>query len=116
MRHADQPPVTSVAPRVIGAGQHLGAAGGAVDQPRAAMATDVGEGPRLAIVAANDEHAFAEIFERPPLAPLRDLTLVTDHLRRGTPERLLLRLEEFRVEIEPAGKAPVVQRVDSGLD
>ena len=71
VRHADQPPVAGIAPRVIGAGQHLGAAAIAVDQPRAAMAADVGERPHLAVVAANDDHAFAEIFEAAPFAGLR---------------------------------------------
>src|SRR5437763_11338896 len=36
---------------------------------------------------------------------------MADDLRRGAEESLLLRFEEFRVEIEPAGQAPVVERV-----
>ena len=71
VRHPDQPPVAGIAPRVIGAGQHLGAAAVAVDQPRAAMAADVGEGAHLAVVAADDDHALAEIFEACAIRPAR---------------------------------------------
>ena len=48
VRNADEPPVARIAPRMIGAGQDLGAAARAVDQPRSAMAADVGEGADLA--------------------------------------------------------------------
>ena len=71
MRHPDQPPVARIAPGMIGAGQHLGAARLAVDQPRSAMAADIGEGAHLAVVAANDDDAFAEIFERSATRPAR---------------------------------------------
>ena len=80
------------------------------------MAAHVGEGTHRAIVPADDDHAFAEIFQRPPFARLRDLALMADDLRRRTQERLLLRFEEFRVEIEPAGQAPVVERVGVRLN
>src|SRR5206468_3219181 len=55
--------------------------------------------------------ALAEIFETAPLAGLGNLAFVTDHLRRGAQEGFLLRLEEFRIEIEPAGQARVVEWV-----
>ena len=80
------------------------------------MAADVGEGAHLAVVAADDDHALAEIFERAPFARLGDLALVAHDLRRGAQERRLLRLEEFGVVIEPAGQAHVVERVGSRLD
>src|SRR5438309_823937 len=100
VRHSDQMAVASIAPRMIRAGQHLGAAGITVDKPRAPMPADVRECANLAVIAANDDDALTEIFERPPLARLRDLTFVADDLRRRAQERLLLRLEEFRVMIE----------------
>ena len=80
------------------------------------MPADVRERPHLPVVAANDEHAFAEIFEGAPLARLRDLAFVAHHLRRRAKERLLLRLEEFGVEIEPARQAHILQRVRGRLD
>src|SRR4051794_4935318 len=111
VRHSDQPPVARVAPRMIRAGQDLGAAARAIDQPRSPVATDVGEGPRLPVVSADDDHALAKIFDRTPVAWLRDLILMAHNLRSGAQESLLLGLEEFRVEIEPAGEAHVVERV-----
>src|SRR4051812_14173306 len=97
VRHAEQAPVAAIAPRMIGAGQDLGAAAGAIDQSRAAVAADVGEGARLAVVAANDDHALAEIFQSAPLAGRGDIALVADDLWRSAQERLFLCLEEFRV-------------------
>jgi len=99
VRHAHQPPVAGIAPGVIGASHHLGATAGAIDQPRAAVATDVMEGADLPVVAADHEHALAQIFQAPPLAGLRDFALVAYDLRRRAQERLLLRLEEFRVVV-----------------
>jgi len=116
MGHADQPPVAGIAPRVIGAGQHLGAAGLAVDQPRPAVAADVGEGPRLSVVAANDDHALAEIVEAAPVARVRDIARVADDLRRLAQEGLLLRGKELLVEIKPAGQAQIVERVRARLN
>src|SRR5947208_16233712 len=80
------------------------------------MPADIGEGSRLTVVAANDEHAFAEIFERAPLARLADLALVAHDLRRAPEERLLLGLEELGVVVEPAGQAHVVERIGRRLD
>ena len=116
VRNSDEPPVAGVAPRMIGAGQHLGAAAIAVDQPRPAMAADVGEGAHLAVVAANDDHAFSEIFEGLPVAGLRNIAFMANHLRRGAQERLLLRLEELGVVIEPAGQAHAVERVGTAAE
>src|SRR3954469_19273683 len=76
------------------------------------MTADVGESADLAIIPADDDHAFAEIFDRAPFARLRDFAFVADHLRRGAEERCLLRLKEFRVKIEPAGQAHAAQRVE----
>jgi len=111
MRHANQPPVPRVAPGVIGAGQHLGAATGAVEETRPSVAADVGESPHRAIVAADDDHALAEILQRTPVAPLANLALVAHDLRRRAEERLLLGFEIFRVEIQPAGEAHQVEWV-----
>jgi len=111
MRHADQPPVAGIAPRVIGAGQHLGAAAGPVDQPRPTVAADVGKSPDCGVVAADDDDALAEIFEAAPLARLANLVLVADDLRRGAQKRRLLGREEFRVVVEPAGQTHRVERV-----
>jgi len=72
------------------------------------MPADIGEGARLAVVAADDDHAFAEILEAAPLARFGDFALVTDHLRGRAKERRLLRVEKFRIEIKPARQAPVV--------
>src|SRR5829696_2899843 len=80
------------------------------------MAADVRKGAHLAVVAADDDHALAEIFDGPPFAGLDDFALVADDLRRGTQERALLRLQELRVEVEPAGQAHVLQRVRRGFN
>ena len=68
VRNPDQLAGAVVAPRVIGAGQHLGAPACPVDQPRAAVAADVGEGAHRAVVAAQDDDRFAEIIDAAPLA------------------------------------------------
>ena len=112
----DQPSVAGIAPGVIGAGQYLGAAAVTVDQPRAAMAADVGEGTDIAIIAANDDDALAKKVDRSPLTRVGDLAFVANHLRRGAKERPLLRLEELGVVIEPAGKAHIIQGVSSRVD
>src|SRR5690348_6572302 len=111
MRNADEPPVPRVAPGMIGTCQNLRAAAGPVDQTRAPVTADVGEGADFAVVAANNEDAVAEIFERTPFTWLGHLALVADDLRRGAKEGLLLRFEEFRVEVEPAGQAHPVKGV-----
>ena len=71
MRNADEAPVARVAPRVIGTGQHLGAAAAPVDQARTTVSADIGESAYRAIVATDDDHAFAEIFERAPISRAR---------------------------------------------
>ena len=80
------------------------------------MPADVSESPHLPVIAADHDHALAEIFECPPVAGLRNLADVANNLRRRTEERLLLRLEEFRVVLEPARKAHIVERVRRGLN
>jgi len=99
MRDPDQPAVTTVAPGVIGTGQHPGAAGGAVDQARAAVAADIRERSYLTVVAADHDHAFAEIFQAAPFARPKDLALVADDLRGGAQERFLLGLEKLGIKI-----------------
>src|SRR3954464_2136752 len=116
VRNAGQPPVPPIVPRVIGAGQPLPPAAAPVDDPRPTVAAHVEEGPHLPAIAADDDYTFAEIFERAPLAGMRDLALVADDLRRRTQKRSLLRLEELRVEIEPAWQAHVVERIRRRLD
>ena len=88
----------------------------AVDQPRPAMAADVGKGAHLAVVAANDDHALAEIIEAAPLARLGDVAVMAHHLRRGAQERALLGLEKFVVMVKPAGQAHPVERIGAGID
>jgi len=68
VRHPDQPPIRRIAPRMVGTGQHLGAAAGPIHEPRPAVTADIGERPHLAIIAADDDHAFAEIIEAMPVA------------------------------------------------
>src|SRR5690348_7941536 len=114
VRYSDEAPVAGVAPRMIRAGQDLRAAARSVDEARPAMAADVREGANFAIVAPDNENAFAEIFERPPFARLRNFAFVADDLRRCAQEGLLLRLEEFRIVVEPAGQAQIVKRILAG--
>src|SRR4029079_17346972 len=111
MRHADQPPVPGVAPGVVWAGQDLGAAARAIDQPRAAVATDVGEGAHLAIVSPDYDDTLAQILQAAPFARLSNLALMAHSLRCGAEECFLLCLKEFRLVIKPAGKAHPIERV-----
>jgi len=80
------------------------------------MAADIRERPHHAVIAANNHDAFAEIVEAPPLARLRDVAFMANHLRRCAQERPLLGLEEFGVMIEPSGQAHAVERVWLRLD
>ena len=116
VRDADEAAIPRITPGVIRAGEYLIAPGFAIDQARTAVPADVGEGADLIVVAANDDDALAEVFERPPFARLRNLAFVADDLRRRAQEGALLGLEEFRVVIEPAGEAHVLQRVLGRLD
>ena len=116
VRDPDQPPVPRIAPRVIGAGQHLRAAPAAVDQPGAAVAAHIGEGAYLAVVTADHDHALAKIVERAPFARFGDLALVTHHLRRGAKKCGLLRFEKLGVAIEPSRQAHAVEGIGRQTD
>ena len=116
VRHPDQPPVARIGPGVIRAGQHLGASGAAIDQPRPAMAAHVGEAARHAIIPANDDHALAEIIEAAPVARLGDVADMAHHLRRGAQEGAFLGRQEFGVVVEPSRQAHPVERVGRGGD
>jgi len=80
LRHGEEAPVRTIGPGVIGAGQAPGAARLAIDQPRAAMAADVGEGARRAVVATNHQDALAQYLQRPPFAGLGDVAGMADDL------------------------------------
>jgi len=80
------------------------------------MPADVGESTDVAVIAANDDHAFAEILESAPLARLANFAFVADDLRRRAQERRLLRLQEFRIVVEPARQAQVRERVSARLN
>ena len=105
VRNSDQPAVEGVGPGVIGAGQPPRAARDAGHQPRAAVAADVREGSHLAVVAAKDDDALAEIFDRPPVARGRNVAHVADDLPGRADHPLHLDLEIIRIAIDPAGKA-----------
>ena len=106
--------VGAVGPGMIGAGQPLGAAGLAIDQPRAAMAADIGERAYRPVRPANDEDALAEQFERAPIAGGRDVALMADDLPRRADHPRHLHIEIIRIAIDPAGQAEIVQRIGSG--
>ena len=75
------------------------------------MPADIGEGAYLAVVAANDDDAFAEIIEASPSAGLDDFAFMADDLRSGAKERVLLGREEFGIVIQPAWEADAVERI-----
>ena len=112
VRNADETAVPPITPSVIGTGQDLGAAALPVDQARAAVPADVGECTRLAVVAADDDDALAQIVEAAPLARLGDVAVMAHDLGRGAEECLLLRREEFGIVIQPAGQAHPVQWIN----
>src|SRR4051812_549349 len=103
--HADQPAVEAVGPGVIGAGQPFRAAAAAADEPRAAVAADIGEGAHRAALAAYHDDALAEIVDRPPVAGAGDFVRVADDLPGRADHPLHLHREIFGVAIEPAGQA-----------
>ena len=109
--HADQPPVIGIGPGMIGAGQPLGAARLAVDQPRAAVAADIGEGAHHTVAAANHDHALAEQVERAPVASVWNVVGVADDLPRRADQPLHLDPEIFGIAIDPAGQAEMVEIV-----
>ncbi len=80
------------------------------------MATNIDERAHFAVIAADDDYAFAQIVDRPPLPWNGNLALMADHLWGGAEEGALLRLEKFRIIVEPAGQADVVKRIWIGLD
>src|SRR5690349_19331742 len=80
------------------------------------MPANIRECANLAVIAANDDNAFTQIFERPPFAGLCYLAFMANHLRRCAQECLLLRLEELGVVVEPTGQAHAVERIGSRLD
>ena len=111
MGNTSKLPLPVIAPRMIGTGQDPCAAFVSVDDPRSAVATDVVECADRAIVAADDDNAFAEIVEALPAARLADVAKVADDLRAGAQESGLLRLEEAGIMIDPAGQPDVGERV-----
>jgi len=80
------------------------------------MPAHVGESAHSAIVATDDNHAFAKIFQAAPFARIGDLAFMANDLRRGSKEGFLLRFEEFRIMVEPARQAHVVQWIGGRLD
>jgi len=107
-RHADEAPVGGIGPGVIRASQPLRAARMAIDQPRAAVAADVGEGARYPIVAADDEDALAQYLKRPPVAGARDIAGVTDDLPAGADQPRHFEAEIFGIAVDPAGQAQIL--------
>ncbi len=95
---AGQLAVEAVGPGVIGADQPFGAARGSVDQPGAAVAADVGEGAERLILAADHDHAFAEIFEGMIVTDLGDVADVADDLPGRAHHAAHLDLEIFGSE------------------
>ena len=78
----------------------------AVDQARAAVTADVGERAQRHVLAAHDDHAFAEVLERVPVARLGDVAVMADDLPGGGEDPLLLELEELGVAVGPGRKGP----------
>ncbi len=111
MRYADKPPVARIAPCMVRASQHPGAPSPAVDQPRPAMAADIGERAHRAVIASDHDHAFAKIIETAPVARLGDIAGMTHHLRRRAKEGAFLGGKKFLVMVKPAGQAHSVERV-----
>src|SRR3546814_9840638 len=72
--------VEFVGPGVIGADELFRAARRAIDEARAAMAADVGEGAHDAVGAAHEDHAFAGIVDAVPVTGVRDVAVVADDL------------------------------------
>src|SRR3546814_14691577 len=64
--------VEFVGPGVIGADELFRAARRAIDEARAAMAADVGEGAHDAVGAAHEDHAFAGIVDAVPVPGVRE--------------------------------------------
>ncbi len=100
-----------VGPGMIGAHQPFRAAAGPVDDARPAVAADVGEGADLPVPAAHDDHAFAKVVERVPVAGGGDVADVANDLPRGREDPFLLDREELGVGIGPGRKAPALERV-----
>ena len=97
---------------MIGADEFPGAAGVAINDPRSAVAADVGEGPHRPVLAAHDDDAFSEKLQRMPLARLGDVAEVTDDLPARPHHALHLDPEEFGIVINPGGQAPGFVGID----
>ena len=102
--NADKRAVEVIGPCVIRTDEFPGAAGHAVDDARAAVAADVGEGAQGQVPAADDDHAFPEVLERVPVPGIGHVAFVAHHLPRGGEDALLLEREELGIAVGPRGQ------------
>lgn len=109
--NARESPVEFVGPGVIGANELLRAARRAVDQPRPAVAADIGEGAHDAVGAAHDDHAFAAIIDAVPVARRRNVALMTDDLPARSEDARHFGGVEIGVAIGPGRERPAVERI-----
>ena len=103
--HPGQRAIQPISPGVIGADQLFRATAAAIDQPRAAMPADIGEGAALAIIAAHHDDAFTQIVECVPIPRRCHVAGMANDLPGLAQHPRLFGFEEFRVMINPARQA-----------
>src|ERR1700733_7171546 len=90
MRHGHELTVEIVGPGVIGTNNASGAVtGGAVEQPRGAMAADVEKSLDAVVAAAHRDNGFSEEIQRVVVAGSRNVAKMTDDLPRRGEDPLL---------------------------
>src|SRR3546814_19798534 len=110
-RHAGQPAPIVIGPAMIGTGERPGAARGGVDDPRAAMAADIGEGADETIPAPHQDHALPDIVEQAEIAGGGDVAFMRHDLPGGAEYPAPLQIEKFGIAIGPGRQAPCRVRI-----
>src|SRR3546814_1124378 len=97
---------------MIGADELLGAARRAVDEARAAVAADIGEGADIAVGPAHDDHALAASVDAVPVPDVRNVAVVADDLPARAKDAFYFSRMEIGIAVGPRRQRPAVEGVD----
>ena len=105
-RDAGQRAVETISPAVVGTGEALLVAYGALlgDQPRAAMTADIEEGAKPSVAGAGQQHRHAAEFQRQHAAGCREPILVADADRLRQEQALALGGEARGIAVDRGGE------------
>ncbi len=109
VRNARQAAIQIIGPRMIGAHKLFRAAARSIDKPGTAVTADIGKSTKRMVRAAHDDNALPYIIEAVPIARIRNVADMANHLPCRAKDTLNLNFRKFRIIICPCWKAPALQ-------